>query len=165
MAKYKTYLHSGEMAHVRKFLATLFNVQQTTVSRWVRLGNLESYDARHVLEFIEQNPRILSSDSRTRRKRDDAGVPRPHRYTAKATPRNERRRARVKRNRASEMVAALTSRVRPNPLQKLQAKHKARQAQGAAKGNTKAKAQSKTKQAPRSKAKPAARSAAKKKKR
>lgn len=64
---------------IRKWLAELFGVHSESVSRWVGLGHLKSYEPADVREFLAKNPRLLTQDSRVRRIRKDKGVARPHR--------------------------------------------------------------------------------------
>lgn len=110
MPKYKHYLETGEMVHVRQWLAELFGVQETTVSRWVRLGNLESYAAKHVLAFIEQNPRMLVLNSRNRRSRVDAGVPRPDRRKKVGAARSSAQKDRRLSKPVNPIIAELAKR-------------------------------------------------------
>lgn len=62
---------------IRKWLAELFGVHSESVSRWVALGHLTSYEPEDVRAFLAANPRLLTQDSRVRRVRKDKGVPRP----------------------------------------------------------------------------------------
>lgn len=64
---------------IRKWLAALFGVHSESVSRWIGLGHLRSYEPADVRDFLVKNPRLLTQDSRVRRMRKDKGVLRPHR--------------------------------------------------------------------------------------
>ena len=87
---------------IRKWLAELFDVHSESVSRWIGLGHLKSYDADDVRAFLIGNPGLLSQDSRVRRVRKDKGVLRPHRTRRSQESRSVRAKAKAPGARAKK---------------------------------------------------------------